>query len=65
MHELFDKVEWRDVVSWTTMIIGYDMHGYGNKAINIFEQMKDSSMSLDYVTLIVVLSTCNHLGLFA
>jgi pentatricopeptide repeat protein len=60
---LFDKLHNRDVVSWNTMITGYGMHGYGEDALALFNQMQRTEMKPDYVTFIGVLSACRHAGL--
>eukprot|EP01018_Ginkgo_biloba_P002748 Gb_11040 [translate_table: standard] len=62
-RDLFDKMHQRDVISWTAMISGYAMHGYGKEALNLFEQMQDSGMNPNNITLLCVLSACNHAGL--
>ncbi|KAH9323336.1 hypothetical protein KI387_017975, partial [Taxus chinensis] len=41
-RDLFDKLHHPNVISWTAMIAGYAMHGYGKDALNFFELMKSS-----------------------
>eukprot|EP01018_Ginkgo_biloba_P024547 Gb_02194 [translate_table: standard] len=60
---VFDSMPRRDVVSWTAIILGYAMHGYGKEALQLFEQMQHSAMNPDHVTFIGVLSACCHAGL--
>jgi len=62
-RELFDHMHHRDVVSWTTMIGGYAMHGCGKEALKHFEQMKRCGVIPDHITLVCVLSACSHAGL--
>jgi pentatricopeptide repeat protein len=62
-YQVFDKMPKRDVVSWTTMIAGYAMHGLVKEAIWLFEQMQESGTTPDYVTFIGVLSACCYAGL--
>jgi len=62
-HNLFDRQHQRNVVSWTTMIAGYAMHGFGEEAIHLFEQMQQSGVNPNHVTLVGVLSACCHAGL--
>eukprot|EP01018_Ginkgo_biloba_P008587 Gb_26466 [translate_table: standard] len=62
-HQVFDKMHRRTVVSWTAMIVGYAMHGYGPKALQLFGQMRHSGMEPNNVTFIGVLSACCHAGL--
>eukprot|EP01018_Ginkgo_biloba_P019597 Gb_25048 [translate_table: standard] len=60
---VFDKMPKRSVISWTAMIVGYGMHGYGKEALKIFEQMQHSDMIPNHVTFLGVLSACCHAGL--
>jgi len=62
-RKLFDRMPGHDVVSWTAMIAGYAMHGFGNEALQLFEQMRCSGMKPDHVTFVAVLSACCHAGL--
>eukprot|EP01018_Ginkgo_biloba_P002727 Gb_38068 [translate_table: standard] len=62
-RSLFDEMHQRNSVSWTTMIAGYAMHGYGKEALKLFEQMQHSGMNPDHVTFVCVLSACCHAGL--
>lgn len=57
-RRLFDKIPIGDVVSWSAMITGYGMHGYGEAAISCFSKMKP-----DHIIFIGVLSACSHMGL--
>eukprot|EP01018_Ginkgo_biloba_P009720 Gb_34410 [translate_table: standard] len=60
---IFDKTQIRNVVSWTTMIVGYAMHGCGKEAVQLFEQMQCSGTKPNHITFIGVLSACCHAGL--
>eukprot|EP01018_Ginkgo_biloba_P001468 Gb_24929 [translate_table: standard] len=62
-RNLFDKMPRRNVVSWTAMIAGYAMHGCGKEALKLFEQMQQSGINPNPVTLVGVLSACCHAGL--
>ncbi|XP_057854000.1 pentatricopeptide repeat-containing protein At2g13600 [Cryptomeria japonica] len=62
-RELFDSISLRDVVSWTSMISGYAMHGYGKDALKLFELMKNSRTYPDHVCFVCVLFACSHIGL--
>eukprot|EP01018_Ginkgo_biloba_P023998 Gb_36142 [translate_table: standard] len=61
--QVFEKMPVRNVVSWTAMIVGYAMHGYGKEALQLFDQMRDSGTKPDHVTFVGVLSACCHAGL--
>eukprot|EP01018_Ginkgo_biloba_P012920 Gb_21941 [translate_table: standard] len=62
-RDVFDKMCQRDVVSWNAMIAGYAMHGCGKDALKLFEQMQNSGVKPDQITLGCVLSACCHSGL--
>jgi pentatricopeptide repeat protein len=62
-RKVFDKMYRRNVVTWTTMIVGYAMHGIGMEAIQVFKQMQNSDTEPNSVTLVGVLSACCHAGL--
>eukprot|EP01018_Ginkgo_biloba_P030303 Gb_38441 [translate_table: standard] len=62
-RQLFDEMSQKDVVSWSVMIGGYGMHGYGEDALTIFAQMQQTGIKPDHVTFIGVLSACSHAGL--
>ncbi|XP_019427492.1 PREDICTED: putative pentatricopeptide repeat-containing protein At3g23330 [Lupinus angustifolius] len=53
----------QDAVVWNTMICGFSMHGWGDKALQTFQSMKDEGNLPDEVTFIGVLSACSHMGL--
>eukprot|EP01018_Ginkgo_biloba_P032098 Gb_20504 [translate_table: standard] len=60
---VFDKMSTRNVVSWTTVIVGYAMHGYSKEALQLFEEMKLSGTNPDQVTFVGVLSACRQAAL--
>eukprot|EP01018_Ginkgo_biloba_P030278 Gb_21443 [translate_table: standard] len=62
-RQVFDKMSQRNVVSFTAMISGYGMHGLGEDALTLFNQMQLAGMKPDYITFIAVLSACSHAGL--
>jgi pentatricopeptide repeat protein len=62
-RELFDKMNQRDVVSWTSMIAGYAIHGCGKEALKLFELMKHSGVCPNHVTFVSILTACSHAGL--
>eukprot|EP01018_Ginkgo_biloba_P039032 Gb_40503 [translate_table: standard] len=64
-HLIFDKMSQRNFVSWTTMIMGYAMHGQGECALKLFLQMQQAGLRPDHITFIGVLSACSHAGLVA
>ncbi|KAB2637228.1 pentatricopeptide repeat-containing protein [Pyrus ussuriensis x Pyrus communis] len=62
-YMVFDKMRNKDVASWNIMIMGYGMHGYGSRALDVFSDMFEAQIRLDEVTFVGVLSACSHTGL--
>ncbi|OAY71241.1 Pentatricopeptide repeat-containing protein, mitochondrial [Ananas comosus] len=61
--KLFGEMHRKDVVAWNAMISGYAQHGYGVKALDLFEKMKGEGVEPNWITFVAVLSACNHAGL--
>nr|XP_043626911.1 putative pentatricopeptide repeat-containing protein At3g15930 [Erigeron canadensis]XP_043626913.1 putative pentatricopeptide repeat-containing protein At3g15930 [Erigeron canadensis] len=61
--DVFEKIPARDKFTWTTMIVGYAMNGFGNEAINMFNLMLNASIKPDHVCYLGVLSACTHTGM--
>jgi pentatricopeptide repeat protein len=62
-YKVFWKMQRRNVVSWTAMIVGYAIHGFGREALELFEQLRQTGIKPDRVTFIGILSACCHAGL--
>ncbi|XP_019053140.1 PREDICTED: pentatricopeptide repeat-containing protein At5g66500, mitochondrial [Nelumbo nucifera] len=62
---LFDRIPQKNVVSWTSIIDAYGSHGYGAKALEMFDKMskEQTGVSPNSVTFLAVLSACGHSGL--
>ncbi|CAN6477459.1 unnamed protein product [Victoria cruziana] len=60
---VFDEMPQKNVVTWTAMIAGYGMHGFGLEALQVFSKMRMSETRPNDVTFIAVLSACAHAGL--
>ncbi|CAN1285003.1 Putative pentatricopeptide repeat-containing protein At5g09950 [Linum perenne] len=60
----FNVMPMKNLYSWNSMISGYARHGHGEKALDLFSQMKlESQLLPDHVTFVGVLSACSHVGL--
>ncbi|KAL1820118.1 hypothetical protein ACET3Z_014987 [Daucus carota] len=55
-YDVFEDITDKDVVSWNTILAGYARHGFGKKALNIFDSMKVAGVKPDEVTMVGVLS---------
>ncbi|XP_009599817.1 pentatricopeptide repeat-containing protein At1g74630 [Nicotiana tomentosiformis] len=53
----------KSIVSWTSMIAGLAMQGYGEEAIKLFHKMEESGTRPDEITFISILYACSHAGL--
>lgn len=74
---LFDGIVKKDVTSWTSMIVGYALHGQGEQALRLYAEMtagcRDTRMKKrgnvgdsivpNSVTFVGVLMACSHAGL--
>ncbi|KAI3937517.1 hypothetical protein MKW92_016383 [Papaver armeniacum] len=61
---VFDgRLKSSDVVLWNSMITGYGIHGRGDKAIDVFNQMKTEGIQPNQTTFISLFSACSHSGL--
>ncbi|CAA6666331.1 unnamed protein product [Spirodela intermedia] len=52
----------RDLVTWTTMISGYEKNGLPDQALQMFEKLKSTDVAVDEVTIASALSACASLG---
>ncbi|XP_058070603.1 putative pentatricopeptide repeat-containing protein At3g05240 [Magnolia sinica] len=61
--QIFHHLPRKDVITWTSMIIGLAMHGHGEDALRLFRQMQVEGILPDHITYIGVLCACSHAGL--
>ncbi|KAK6912696.1 Pentatricopeptide repeat [Dillenia turbinata] len=61
-RELFTQMSAKDVISWTTMIVGLANHGRARKAVELFQEMQMSEVKPNVITFVGVLSACAHAG---
>ncbi|ESR63212.1 hypothetical protein CICLE_v10017604mg, partial [Citrus x clementina] len=59
----FERLEAKDAVSWTAMILAYSNHGHGYQVFCLFARMLKSGTKPDEITFVGVLSACSHAGL--
>lgn len=62
-QKLFDLMENPDVVSWSSLIVGYAQFGYGQEAIQLFIMMRGLGVMPNEVTFVGVLTACSHIGM--
>ncbi|KAG6412882.1 hypothetical protein SASPL_125575 [Salvia splendens] len=62
-RSVFDRMPRRDVISWTSMIVGHAVNGEGEESLATFQQMCAEKLVPNSVTFLGVLSACDHAGL--
>lgn len=60
---VFDRIDKRDMVAWTAIIMGCAMHGHALDAVSLFENMLEDGVRPCYVAFMAVLTACSHAGL--
>ncbi|CAH8301643.1 unnamed protein product [Eruca vesicaria subsp. sativa] len=60
---IFDEMIEKEVASWNAMINGYALNGNASGALDLFSAMLLREVKPDEVTMLAVLSACNHGGL--
>lgn len=60
--QIFNRMPEKDVVSWNIMIHGLAAHGHAEKALELFDRMKQDNFEPDVVTFVGVLCACRHGG---
>ncbi|XP_021769813.1 pentatricopeptide repeat-containing protein At1g08070, chloroplastic-like [Chenopodium quinoa] len=62
-YRLFEEATNRDICMWNCMILGFGMHGFGEKALELFTKMENLQIKPNEITFIGLLSACSHAGL--
>ncbi|RVW80532.1 Pentatricopeptide repeat-containing protein [Vitis vinifera] len=60
---LFQKMAKKNKLSYSVMISGLAMHGYGREGLRIFTEMLEQGLEPDDVVYVGVLNACSHAGL--
>ncbi|KAK7331371.1 hypothetical protein VNO77_25594 [Canavalia gladiata] len=61
--DIFERMEDKDVKSWTAMISGHGVHGQPINAIRLFRRMEKEGFRPNEVTFLAILTACSHGGL--
>ncbi|KAK9706817.1 hypothetical protein RND81_07G153700 [Saponaria officinalis] len=59
----FDMIVSKDLISWTIMISGYFIHGFGTEALTAFNDMRKEGITPDENSYTSILYACVHSGL--
>lgn len=62
-QNVFDSTENPNIVSWSSLIVGYAQFGRGHEAINIFREMRNQGVQPNEITYLGVLTACSHIGM--
>ncbi|PON96307.1 Tetratricopeptide-like helical domain containing protein [Trema orientale] len=64
-HKMFSEIpnKEKDIIAWSVIIAGYGMHGQGEAAVSLFNEMVQSGVRPNEVTFTSVLHACSHAGL--
>ncbi|KAL3629377.1 hypothetical protein CASFOL_026599 [Castilleja foliolosa] len=60
---VFYRMVYRNVWTWSSMILGFALHGFAKHALKLFDGMKNHSIKPNHVTFLGVLCACSHAGL--
>ncbi|OVA05700.1 Pentatricopeptide repeat [Macleaya cordata] len=61
--EIFDQMPKKDVVSWTSIIVGEAQHGKAEEALALFDEMVAKGLKPNEVTFVGLIYACSHGGL--
>lgn len=59
---IFERMQDRNVITWTTMIIGLAQNGQAEEALKLFSQMREEGVVANSVTLVSLIHSCTYLG---
>ncbi|XP_010104009.2 pentatricopeptide repeat-containing protein At3g12770 [Morus notabilis] len=59
---VFEKMEKRNVITWTAMLVGLAQNGHAEEALKKFCQMQVEGVVGNSVTLVSLVHSCAHLG---
>lgn len=60
---LFYDIPRNTSVPWNAIISCHGLHGHGDKALKLFEEMQKEGVEPDHITFVSLLSACSHAGL--
>ncbi|OAY80405.1 Pentatricopeptide repeat-containing protein, mitochondrial [Ananas comosus] len=60
---VFEGIVTRDVISWTTMVIGEARHGRAKEALSLYDRMVLGGVKPNEATFVGLLYACSHAGL--
>ncbi|KAK1420745.1 hypothetical protein QVD17_22588 [Tagetes erecta] len=58
--KVFNSIEVKDLICWTSMVNAYGMHGMGKEAASLFNRMLTEKIHPDHVSFLAILYACSH-----
>ncbi|KAI3806541.1 hypothetical protein L1987_22448 [Smallanthus sonchifolius] len=58
--EVFDEMPIKDSRAWSSMIVGFAIHGLAEDALSIFASMEESKVKPNHIAFLGVLQACAH-----
>ncbi|XP_030953944.1 pentatricopeptide repeat-containing protein At4g21065 [Quercus lobata] len=62
-HKVFNEMEDKNVVSWTSLIVGLAVNGFGKEALELFKELERERLVPSEITFVGVLYACSHCGM--
>ncbi|OVA05584.1 Pentatricopeptide repeat [Macleaya cordata] len=62
-HKVFDEMLLRSVVSWTSLIVGLAVNGFGKEALELFGELEREGLVPSEISFVGVLYACSHCGM--
>ncbi|CAM8960901.1 unnamed protein product [Rhodiola kirilowii] len=62
-REIFKAMRFKDTKAWSSMIVGFAIHGLADEALETFSGMEAAMVKPNQITFIGVLLACAHCGL--
>ncbi|CAM8966830.1 unnamed protein product [Rhodiola kirilowii] len=62
-REIFKAMRFKDTKAWSSMIVGFAIHGLADEALETFFRMEAAMVKPNQITFIGVLLACAHCGL--
>lgn len=62
-QKVFDEMEEKTIVSWTCLIGGLAVNGFGKEALELFKELERQGLVPSEITFVGVLYACSHCGM--
>ncbi|XP_008225544.1 PREDICTED: pentatricopeptide repeat-containing protein At4g21065-like [Prunus mume] len=62
-QKVFTTMDERSVVSWTALVVGLAVNGFGNEALELFKELRREGLVPTEITFVGVLYACSHCGM--